>query len=726
MRRSLRPLLCCLLLSVPIGCDATSTNRPPSGDKPAELPAADTDGDGISDALEGRADAVDTDRDGQPDFEDTDSDNDGLSDKLEGAPFPGEAKPRDSDGDGVPDYRDEDSDNNGLPDEEDGDGDRDGDGTADYADPDDDGDGLLDVVELGSDPLDPVNTDGDRWPDFRDRDSDDDGILDRFEREFDVDGDRIPAFRDLDSDGDCRPDSVERGDGAPEQPPVDSDMDGGGDFLDLDSDNDGLLDELEDVDCDGVLDPGESSTAREDTDDDGVSDLIEQAAGTNPNDDLDNPRANGDFVFIVPYQGDPDPAQDTLDFSTNISQADVVFAMDTTATMGGQINNLKGALQEMIDQLAEEIPNIGIGVTQYKDFPINSYGGPNDQPFYLEHRVMSVRTPAGRESVQDAVDDLKAEAGGDIPESGWEALYQIATGAGTNEGGAHVPMFNPLNAPPGMIPAGEAVGTIGGVGFRFGSLPIVVMITDTPSHNGTFVQNNYSTAKVVSPTHSQALQAVTRVGGRVLGMVAASSAQAQADAEADLTAGAVATGSVVPPAAWGPEGVRPPRCAVGQCCIGENGSGVTMANGKCPLVFRVASSGAGLNLAVVQAIKVLTTYVTLDISAAAVADETDAVDAASAFIDRIIANNDAPEPCTAGLRVIDKNVDGVADTYTNVFPGPTVCFDVIPKTNVSVPPTTEPQVFTANIVVTGDGVTTLSTRKVFFLVPPEIPVPPID
>ncbi|WP_437797920.1 VWA domain-containing protein [Sorangium sp. So ce693] len=726
MRRSLRPLLCSLLLSVPIGCDATSTNRPPSGDKPAELPAADTDGDGISDAVEGRADAVDTDRDGQPDFEDTDSDNDGLSDKLEGAPFPGEAKPRDSDGDGVPDVRDEDSDNNGLPDEEDGDGDRDGDGTADYADPDDDGDGLLDVVELGSDPLDPVNTDGDRWPDFRDRDSDDDGILDRFEREFDVDGDRIPAFRDLDSDGDCRPDSVERGDGAPEQPPIDSDMDGGGDFLDLDSDNDGLLDELEDVDCDGVLDPGESSTAREDTDDDGVSDLIEQAAGTNPNDDLDNPRANGDFVFIVPYQGDPDPAQDTLDFSTNISQADVVFAMDTTATMGGQINNLKGALQEMINQLAEEIPNIGIGVTQYKDFPINSYGGPNDQPFYLEHRVMSVRTPAGRESVQDAVDDLKAEAGGDIPESGWEALYQIATGAGTNEGGAHVPMFNSLNAPPGMIPAGEAVGTIGGVGFRFGSLPIVVMITDTPSHNGTFVQNNYSTAKVVSPTYSQALRAVTGVGGRVIGMVAASSAQAQADAEADLTAGAVATGSVVPPAAWGPEGVRPPRCAVGQCCIGENGSGVTMENGKCPLVFRVASSGAGLNLAVVQAIKVLTTYVTLDISAAAVADETDAVDAASAFIDKIIANNDAPEPCTAGLRVIDKNVDGVADTYTNVFPGPTVCFDVIPKTNVSVPPTTEPQVFTANIVVTGDGVTTLSTRKVFFLVPPEIPVPPID
>ena len=342
MRRSLHPLLCCLLLSAPIGCDATSANRPPSDKTPAELPSVDTDGDGISDAVEGRDEAVDTDRDGQPDFEDIDSDGDGLSDKLEGAPFPGEAEPRDSDGDGVPDYRDEDSDNNGLPDEDDGDSDRDRDGTADYVDPDDDGDGLLDVVEIGSDPLDPVNTDGDSWPDFRDRDSDDDELLDRFERAFDVDGDGIPAFRNLDSDGDCRPDSIERGDGALEQPPSDSDRDGGGDFLDLDSDNDGLLDELEDVNCDGVLDPGESSTASEDTDEDGVNDLIEQAAGTDPNDDLDNPRANGDFVFIVPYQSRPDPGAGHARFLDHHLAGRRGVRDGYHRAMSGQINESEG------------------------------------------------------------------------------------------------------------------------------------------------------------------------------------------------------------------------------------------------------------------------------------------------------------------------------------------------------------------------------------------------
>ncbi|WP_434044776.1 MULTISPECIES: VWA domain-containing protein [Sorangium] len=725
MRRSLRPLLYSLLLAMPLGCTAASGSKPPPPATTTGEPSPkveDADEDGISDEDEGRIDAIDTDGDGELDFEDADSDNDGIPDKIEGAVRPGQQELPDSDDDGVPDFRDEDSDGNEIPDGEEGDDDLDDDGLPDYADLDDDGDGLSDKLEIGPDSFDPINSDDDRRPDFRDTDSDNDGILDRFERELDADNDRIPAFRDLDSDDDCRPDEVERGDGDPELPPVDSDLDGGADFVDLDSDNDGLLDQLEDINCDGVLDAGESSTASEDTDEDEVGDLIELAAGTNPNDDLDNPHANGDFVFVVPYRDDPTPAQDTLDFSTNISQADVVFAMDTTGSMSGSISNLQDALQEMIDQLAEEIPSIGIGVTHYKDFPISPYGDSSDQPFFLAHRVMSVLTPAGRASVQGAVDSLRASGGNDVPESGWEALYQIAHGTGTTEGNAEVPAFNPMTARPGVVPAGETVGTLGGVGFRTGSLPIVVMITDVPSHNGTIPGNNYSSLS--SPNYTQALSSITSLGGRVIGMV--TTTQDGGQAKADLTAGALATGSVVPPTAWGPEGMRPPQCAVGQCCTGENGKGVTATNGKCPLVFVVSSSGTGLNLAVVQAIKVLTTYVTLDISAAAEDDESDTIDAVSAFVDRIIANNMAPEPCTSGLRVIDKNLDSVADTYTNVFPGPTVCFDVLPRINVSVPPTEEPQMFTANIVVTGDGVTTLSTRKVFFLVPPEIPPPPVN
>ncbi|AUX49097.1 hypothetical protein SOCE26_106420 [Sorangium cellulosum] len=723
MRRSLRPLLTCLLFCLPVGCTAASDNRPPPvEDAGTEPPTTDEDEDGINDEDEGRAELIDTDGDGDPDYLDTDSDNDGIDDKLEGRSGKGEIGQKDSDSDEVPDFRDDDSDNNGRPDGIDGERDTDDDGVLDYADLDDDGDGLTDVTELGADPDNPLNTDGDERPDFRDTDSDGDTIQDRFEREIDADGDGIPAFRDEDSDDDCRSDKIERGEGDPDRSPMDSDEDGGGDFVDLDSDDDGLLDLLEDANCDGVLDPGESSPASADTDEDGTTDLIEKAAGTNPDDDLDNPRANGDFVFTVPYQQRPDPAQDTLDFSTNISQADVVFAMDTTGSMGIAIGTLKTALQEMIDQLAVEIPSIGIGVTHYKDFPRSPYGDSADEPFYLEHRVMSVLTPEGRQSVQSAVNALDDSGGADTPESGWEALYQIATGVGTTQGGADVLPFDPDTARPLSIPAGESVGEIGGVGFRTGSLPIVVMITDVPSHNGTFPGNDY--AGLTSPSYTEALREVTALGGRVIGMVTNDSSRNEA--RADLIAGALATGSVVPPTAWGPAGMRPPQCAVDQCCTGADGRGVAATNNKCPLVFNVSGGGAGLNVAVVQAIKVLTTYVTLDISASAEDDESDAIDAVSSFVDRIIANNQAPEPCSSGLRVVDKNLDGVPDTYTNVFPGPTVCFDVLPRVNTSVRPTTEPQVFTANIVVTGDSVTTLSTRKIYFLVPPEIPVPPVE
>jgi hypothetical protein len=45
--------------------------------------------------------------------------------------------------------------------------------------------------------------------------------------------------------------------------------------------------------------------------------------------------------------------------------------------------------------------------------------------------------------------------------------------------------------------------------------------------------------------------------------------------------------------------------------------------------------------------------------------------------------------------------------------------------NVSVMPTTAPQLFRATVQVYGDGVTLLDERDVFFLVPPEIENLPI-
>ncbi|WPR72694.1 T9SS type B sorting domain-containing protein [Flavobacterium sp. NG2] len=109
--------------------------------------------------------------------------------------------------------------------------DSDGDGIPDQLDADSDNDGILDIVEAqagnkvlanldaNKNGLDdnfepftaPVDTDGDGVPDYLDLDSDNDGILDSAEKAIDTDNDGIKNFRDLDSDGDLCNDVIEAG-----------------------------------------------------------------------------------------------------------------------------------------------------------------------------------------------------------------------------------------------------------------------------------------------------------------------------------------------------------------------------------------------------------------------------------------------------------------------------------------------------------------------------------
>ena len=108
-------------------------------------------------------------------------------------------------------------------------------------------------------------------------DADGDGIIDSHEGEGDLDEDGIPNYLDEDSDGDGIPDRVEAGDDDALTLPVDSDGDGTPDYLDLDSDNNCISDEEEsggstpdDTDGDGVGD-----YADDDNDGDGITDIYE-------------------------------------------------------------------------------------------------------------------------------------------------------------------------------------------------------------------------------------------------------------------------------------------------------------------------------------------------------------------------------------------------------------------------------------------------------------------
>jgi hypothetical protein len=566
---------------------------------------------------------------------------------------------------------------------------------------------------------------GDDIPDpncIRDVDTDGDTIADCDEGTEDPDNDTVPSDHDLDSDGDGYPDADEAGDADMATPPRDTDSDGRPDFLDGDSDNDGLLDAQE-------LAAGTNPT-NADTDGDGFSDLVEvtihQLCVMNPdecNGDPDPLDPNVgvsplDYFFILPYQ-DPEQRK-PLDFATDIAIADVQFAMDTTGSMGDEINALKNGLNSIITQItnpATGVPNTAIGVSVFKDFPVFPYGSAGDVPYQLRQRVSSVASEA-----QAALNPLTAAGGGDTPESGWEALYQIAAGTGVNWGSGSIGGFNAANG----YDANKH-GLIGGVGFRAGALPIIVQIGDAFPHfpdGGGTCSDGFFNANIGYPglggahARSAAITALTGIGARVIGIVSNefSPTAGTCSPRGQLEYAATQTSARVPPAAFDLGG-RPAGCSASQCCTGVSGTGKAPdASGLCPLVFEVNANGTGNFVGqVVNAVKSLVNFAVIDVSAAkdsapqpnAFGGTTDPKD----FITDIIPVTLTPTP-PGGVQL-----DGTGRIFLDVTPGTTATFDVQAE-NTILMQAADPQVFTLKIRVLGDGVTVLDTRQVVIIVPP--------
>jgi len=275
------------------GIDDALAPSDSDGDGIPDFQEIDSDADGIPDSIEYNTSGVDSDVDGIDDTFDVDqtggidSNDDGIDDAIIAPDF---------DSDGVPNYQDLDSDNDGLTDvieagltDSNGDGfvddgttitalpDSDGFGGADYIDLDSNNNGTFDIAATtavvfdgnGDGQIDTINatdTDGDGVPDVIDGESNTPGVG------GDLDGDGIPNGLDLDDDNDGIPDSVE----SPGGIDVDTDGDSIVDRLDLDADNDGIPDSIEgfsagdniDSNGDGVLDDLTDSNL------DGLSDII--------------------------------------------------------------------------------------------------------------------------------------------------------------------------------------------------------------------------------------------------------------------------------------------------------------------------------------------------------------------------------------------------------------------------------------------------------------------
>ena len=305
---------------------------------------------GLADQLEATIDAgvlsaiiIDTDDDGTPDYLDSDSDNDGVYDVIE-AGFV------DVDRDGVVDFNAgsarsltslfsdfmTSSQNNTELGIEGVALDTDSDSIANTRDKDSDNDGLLDIVEAFGAAYD-LNRDGqldnfadadgngisDTWQasSLQARDSDNDGLLDHADTDSDGDGlSDIAEYGGIDSDTDgmidnlvdTNSDGIDDGIAAVPVTIQDTDNDGVPDYRDTDSNNDGVSDFAEsggvDLDGDGQADALVSISALPDLDADGVADYLQIASnvdtGANVDNNVDSP-ASGE----IPDASEPMPTQ---------------------------------------------------------------------------------------------------------------------------------------------------------------------------------------------------------------------------------------------------------------------------------------------------------------------------------------------------------------------------------------------------------------------------------
>ncbi|MEK6151616.1 hypothetical protein WIW50_00035, partial [Flavobacteriaceae bacterium 3-367] len=222
---------------------------------------------------------TDTDGDGIPDNKDMDDDGDGILDVEEGN--------EDPDQDNLPNRLDIDSDNDGILDNVEAQ-------TAqDYIAPsgdDVDGNGLDDAYENvpGScNGLAPIDTDNDGYPNYLDIDSDDDGIPDNVEAQP-TDTYIAPEGADDDDDG---LDNAYEGAGNEGLEPENTDGTDNQDYLDADSDNDDVPDNIEGNDFNFDGEPDHTFTGN-DTDEDGLDDGYEGSDtndGFDVNDEINNP-----------------------------------------------------------------------------------------------------------------------------------------------------------------------------------------------------------------------------------------------------------------------------------------------------------------------------------------------------------------------------------------------------------------------------------------------------
>ena len=369
-----------------------------------------------------------------------------------------------------------------------------------------------------------------------------------------------------------------------------------------------------------------------------------------------------------------------------------------------------------------------------------------DAPFRCDVPFQLVGKPeTDADAVQSNVNKLGLHHGGDFPEAGYEALWQLVMGDDKTKAQTYWYRYASYSVfRDGYIQYTEKVeGRWGGAKFRDASLPVVIHITDTTAHD---IANNcgdhanetckpYDPVQVENAHYSNAVhQAYVAKGARVISIYDDRD-HGVGNQLQQLVATSSAPQAVVPACAFKKDDGSW-KCGENQCCTIASGGVAPNSDGNCVLSYGIKNANT-LSDTLVDGVDALVKYATSDVAAIIKRDEEEynktGIDT-SCFIKSVMALDDGylPPPQDPEKECNPKAIPAnfyktdYADGYTNFAigtsnsarPGAELNFTVTAQNDTCVESTENPQIFEAYIELI-DPKTGMSfgERKVSIVVP---------
>ena len=192
------------------------------------------------------------------------------------------------------------------------------------------------------------------------------------------------------------------------------------------------------------------------------------------------------------------PVSISFPAASTVDRVDVFFLFDDTGSFAATAPTVASIFSSLVNDLQAALPNVslGFGVGRFEDYggPARPYSLENSlgRSFVLNQPIITRDVPSFLSLINSALQRTAPGSGGDGPEANFEALFQVATGAGfdgnangsrLDSGSAGSATTQTTPGTSGDIPAFSSnvavtSGSLGGVGFRPRAFHLVIQTGD--------------------------------------------------------------------------------------------------------------------------------------------------------------------------------------------------------------------------------------------------------